>query len=93
MPKRPTRQWIDELDTRTAGVTIGINVFGERPVLSPAQLEKTVGKRQFAEHFAPLVTSISSGLKLVREKDPGKAVIADQVAALTFGAVKLGALE
>jgi hypothetical protein len=88
VPKRPTRQWISESSIRAASVSSGVNIFGERPLLSPAQLEKTMGKRAFAEHFSPLVTSISSGLKLARESEPGVAVMADQVAALTFGAVQ-----
>jgi Protein of unknown function (DUF2800) len=88
VPKRPTRQWVNEDELRGEGVIAGVNVFGERPLLSPAQLEKTIGKRAFTEHFASMVTSISSGLKLVRESDAGTAVKADEVAALTFGAVQ-----
>jgi hypothetical protein len=87
VPKRPTRQWVSEDELRGEGVIAGVSVFGERPVLSPAQLEKAIGKRVFNEHFAPLVTSISSGLKLVRESDATPAVKADEAAALTFGAV------
>jgi hypothetical protein len=86
VPKRATRQWIDEIALRAASVASGVNVFGDRPLLSPAQLEKTIGKRAFDE-FKPLVTSISSGLKLVRENEAGTAVIANEAAALKFGAV------
>jgi Protein of unknown function (DUF2800) len=93
VPKRPTRQWVNEEELRGEAIISGVNVFGERPLLSPAQLEKAVGKRTFNEHFAPLVTSISSGLKLVRESDAAPAVKADEVAALTFGAVQTELLE
>lgn len=88
VPKRPTRHWVDEMQVRDMSVSSGVNVYGERPLLTPAQLEKLVGKRTFADHFAPLVTSISSGLKLVRESDAAPAVKPDEVAALTFGAVQ-----
>jgi hypothetical protein len=88
VPKRPTRQWVDDLRLRDVGVASGVNVYGERPLLTPAQLEKTIGKRTFNEHFGSLVTSVSSGLKLVRESAPGTAVKPDEMAALTFGAVQ-----
>jgi hypothetical protein len=89
VPKRPTRQWVNEDKARVEATKAGLDIYGERPLLSPAQFEKSVGKKVFKQ-FAPLVTAISSGLKLARESDPGEAVIADQVAALTFGAVKIG---
>jgi hypothetical protein len=92
VPKRAQRQWIDEDALRAASISQGVNVFGERPLLSPAQLEKTIGKRAF-DQFKPLVTSISSGLKLVRDTEPGTAVLANEVAALTFGAVAVELLE
>jgi hypothetical protein len=87
VPKRPTRQWASEDAVRAEGVSSGVSVFGERPVLSPAQLEKSIGKKRYTELFAELAVSISSGLKLVRESAPGIAVQADEVAALTFGPV------
>ena len=88
VPKRPTRQWVSEDTLRVESIASGVNIFGERPLLSPAQLEKTVGKRTFKDHFAPLVTSISSGLKLVRESDATPAAAPNEAAALTFGAVQ-----
>lgn len=87
VPKRPTRHWVSEEELKGEGIVSGVNVYDERPLLSPAQLEKAIGKRAFAEHFTSLVTSISSGLKLVRENEAGTAVVANEAAALKFGAV------
>ena len=90
VPKRPTRQWINEDEMRIAATKACVNVYGERPLLSPAQLEKQIGKKAF-KRFAPMAVSISSGMKLARETDPGEAVTADQIAALTFGAIQMEA--
>jgi hypothetical protein len=90
VPKRPTRQWVSEDELKGEGIISGINVFGERPLLSPAQLEKSIGKRAFVDHFAPLVTSIGSGLKLVRASDPAPEAAPNEAAALVFGAVHEG---
>ena len=88
VPTRPQRVWAaDESAIVMAGANAGVNTHGPAPLLSPAQLEKLAGKVKYGQHFAPLVSKVSSGLKLVKADHPGTAVIANEVAAAKFGAV------
>ena len=52
---------------------LGVEIHGERPVLSPPQVEKRLGPDQLAQ-FKPLVTVKSSGLTLVPLSDKRAAV-------------------
>lgn len=72
--KRATRKWVDEdAAAKKLVVELGGIAF-EKPVLkSPAQVEKAVGKKAFAE-YAGLASSISSGYTLVNDSDPRPGV-------------------
>lgn len=78
--KRATRKWVDEeAAAKKLVVELGGIAF-EKPVLkSPAQVEKAVGKKAFAE-YAGLASSISSGYTLVDDSDPrpGVELISEQ---------------
>lgn len=45
-----------------------------KKLVSPAQLEKIVGKKQFANHFSDIVDSKCSGTRLVADDHPGEEV-------------------
>jgi hypothetical protein len=75
--KRAMRRWIDE-----AGVVQMLTSLGyepdemyERSLKSPAQIEKLLGKRDFADHLAFLTEKKSSGTKMVPASDPAPAVV------------------
>lgn len=65
--KRATRKWKDEeaVAKRAAGIK---GAFTAPEVRSPAQLEKLIGKKQFAG-YADLVSKESSGVTLVLDTD------------------------
>ena len=67
--KRATRQWAVDVERVASAVKArGIDPYAEPALLSPAQLEKRVGKVEFRA-YAPLVEAISGGLTLVPESD------------------------
>lgn len=72
--KRATRKWVDE---EAAGKKLVVELGGvafEKPVLkSPAQVEKAVGKKEWAK-YAGLAASVSSGYTLVNDSDPRPGV-------------------
>ena len=72
--KRATRKWVDEeAASKKLVVDLGGVAF-EKPVLkSPAQVEKAVGKKEFAA-YAGLTHSTSSGYTLVNDSDPRPGV-------------------
>lgn len=72
--KRATRKWVDEeAAAKKLVVDLGGIAF-EKPVLkSPAQVEKAVGKKEFAQ-YAGLASSVSSGYTLVNDSDPRPGV-------------------
>lgn len=76
--KRATRKWSDEAAVATLAEKLAINAFDPAPLKSPAQLEKVVGKKAFAD-FASLAPAISSGYTVVPDSDkrPPVALIAD----------------
>jgi len=82
--KRPMRKWAattEEIVNRLSDVKDSL--FTEPEILSPAKIEKIVGKKRFP---SDLVVSISSGLTLAPEHDkrPAAAVdAASEFAALT----------
>jgi pyridoxal biosynthesis lyase PdxS len=70
---------------------LGVDVMAPPEVMSPAQLEKAIGKATFAATFAPMVESISSGLTLVPDSDkrtgtePGAHTADKAIKAFTQG--------
>jgi len=71
--KRGMRAWTSEADAVQLADMLGVEIHGERPVLSPPQVEKRLGPDQLAQ-FKPLVTVKSSGLTLVPLSDKRAAV-------------------
>lgn len=64
-PTRPTRKWVDGLDIlKLLRKFSKLDVVAPRVPLSPAQAEKTLGKKLFKDKLAESVVSQSSGLKL-----------------------------
>lgn len=75
--KRATRKWTDEAQVVTALLGIGYDEdqFNEEPKLkSPAQIEKLLKKKNFAELLSPLVEKKSSGYTMVADSDSRPAV-------------------
>lgn len=75
--KRATRKWIDEAQARTALVSLGYQpeeIDTEPELKSPAQVEKLLKKKPFAELMSPLVEKRSSGYTMVAETDSRSAV-------------------
>lgn len=79
--KRATRQWKEE--PHLQAVVLGkfeelglapAAALTEPTLKSPPQIEKVVGKKNFAEAFSEVVESRSSGLALVSVEDPRQAV-------------------
>jgi hypothetical protein len=67
--KRATRKW---KDAREVSKLLGHNgeCFTEPELKSPAQVEKVLGKKNFAIALAEHVDKQSSGYTLVSESDP-----------------------
>lgn len=72
--KRATRKWTDEHQAQAKAVALNVHPFAEPKMLSPAQIEKLVGKSVFAKDLADLVVQQSSGTNLVPMEDPRPAV-------------------
>lgn len=85
--KRATRKWKDEAEF----VRVGADLVYEQVVRSPAQVEKLIGKKQFALAYASLVEKKSSGTTLVPENDARPA--AKVGAQHEFAALAPGDLE
>jgi hypothetical protein len=66
--KRGTRQWVDEV---AAEKFLGDKAF-EKKLISVAQAEKLVGKKNFPSELA---VSVSSGSTLANEDDPRPAIL------------------
>lgn len=74
VPKRATRQWVDE-DKAVAFLTsAGVEAWAEPKALSPAQAEKALKKAKI-ELPDDLVVSVSTGNTLAPESDPRPAVL------------------
>ena len=73
VPARPARVWnnLDEVKMFAELAGLSQDEYEPRSLVSPAQMEKLVGKKQMP---ADLYSSVSSGLNLVREASEGKAV-------------------
>lgn len=85
VPKRATRKWGDEVEARQLLELFDVDPYAEPEVKSPAQLEKTLGKKKFEALCAEIeatgvkrfVVKESSGLNLVPNDDPrGAAKVA-----------------
>jgi hypothetical protein len=76
--KRANRTWaVDqhtvEIELARAGLAES-DIFKPREILSPAQIEKRLGKKKAAEALTKLVKKESSGPTLVHESDPRQAI-------------------
>lgn len=77
--KRSTRDWQNEKEVAIHCMTLGMppEQYREEPrLLSVAQLEKVVGKKEFAKEFSSFVVKQSSGTTLVPESDNRPALTA-----------------
>lgn len=84
--KRATRKWANEVEAASALENlVPADELYERSLLSPAKVEKLLGKNGKAA-LASLVVSQSSGLTLVHESDKRPAAAARATAQEDFGA-------
>ena len=75
VPKRSTRVWANETLLKNSVKLLGLEIFKPVEVMSPAALEKSLGKAKFRElSLDKDVISVSSGLTLVDEGDKRTAV-------------------
>lgn len=76
VPKRATRQWLDEEKALDAMKDLGVkeNELTETSVLSPAKAEKVLKKYKMTLP-AELIVSVSTGNTLAPEDDPRPAVL------------------
>jgi hypothetical protein len=65
-PTQARRNWIADLDVLAMLRKFSrLDVVAPRKVLSPAEAEKTLGKKVYADKIAKFVTKTSSGMALV----------------------------
>lgn len=92
VPKRASRKWADE-DAQSQIETLAsdpkvtdemLDAITEVKLLSPAQAEKKLGKKQFDAAVAAHVVKTSSGMTLAPEVDP-RSVVARRSAQEAFG--------
>ena len=87
--KRATRRWRDEEDARVALENALTKASDQdvwvKKLKSPAQIEKQIGKKRYAEIAAPLVEKVSSGHTLVATEDPRPAIGSTQKVLELFG--------
>ncbi len=75
VPKRSTRVWAPEARTK-AEMVLGAAAFEiETRFLSPAQLEKKIGKKNAEKFVNEFTSSVSSGFTLVPESDKRGEVV------------------
>jgi hypothetical protein len=76
VPKRGTRQWVDENQVHNwySAQLLDVNNIYERKLKSPAQMEKVLKKHKI-ELPPELVVSVSSGSTLAPESDSRPAVL------------------
>ena len=76
VPKRATRQWVNETAALDALRDLGVkeNELMETSMLSPAKAEKVLKKHKL-ELPRDLVVSVSTGNTLAPEEDPRPAVL------------------
>ena len=76
VPKRSTRQWVDEAKAEQALMMAGLSAddIFKKELLSPAQAEK-VAKKAKVDFPADQVVAISSGNTIAPDSDPRPAVV------------------
>ncbi len=79
--RRANRKWSSEAELKSWGEQAGVCVYSDPEVMSPAQLEKSLGKGNKHLFPADLVVKQSSGLSLAPEWDKRPAVNAVPAAA------------
>lgn len=72
--KRANRTWIDEAAATKMLAEHGDAIYAPRELKSPAQMEKTLGKRVFSTYEPTLVVKRSSGVTMAPAHDPRPAV-------------------
>lgn len=78
--KRSTRKWVNTDAVATeALLKFGRLAFSEPELLSPAQMEKQVGKKMLGNFVDENTSAVSSGTILVTESDPRPAVTSAQL--------------
>ncbi len=82
--KRATRQWRDEQAARAAFQSLP-GAMTQPELRSPAQIEKLVGKKKFAEATAELVVKESSGYALAPAEDKRAPVTPVEKVLQLFG--------
>ena len=76
VPKRPTRQWVDEETAQQALIDAGVPIdeIFETVMLSPAKVEKLLKKRKLSLPD-DIVVAVSSGTTIAPESDPRPATV------------------
>jgi hypothetical protein len=72
--KRARRYWIDGAAEQKQVLKLGSDAYETPELKSPAQMEKMLGKKQFAALMGPLVGKRSTGTTMAPDSDPRPAV-------------------
>ena len=75
-PKKGTRKWKDERMVKQRLASEGLTGFMEEKLSSPAQVEKLAKKQGVQLDLFDLITTESSGVKIVRETDAAASATA-----------------
>lgn len=78
-PKRGVRKWVDERLVRQRLASEGLEGFISESLATPAQVERLAKKQKVQVDLFDLITSESSGTKLVRETNSAAAAAASAV--------------
>lgn len=86
VPKRALRRWAtpDAILETLDKTLLGKDNYSVRSILSPAQVEKKIGKQRYDQHVAQHVTKQSSGVTLAPVGDPRARVAAGRTAQEAF---------
>lgn len=93
VPKRALRVWdvdADKLREEMDRLGVPPETYLETALRSPAQVEKRMGRKHYAQHAAQFVTRQSSGLTLAPEGDPRRRTVARLTGADVFGPKSAG---
>lgn len=72
--KRARREWLPGAEEAKPVLKLGQEAYEEPELKSPAQMEKMLGKKQFAATMGELVIKRSTGTTVVPDSDPRPAV-------------------
>ncbi len=72
--KRARRYWLDDAEQNPQVLKLGSDAYEEPELKSPAQMEKMLGKKQFASLLGSLVGKRSTGTTMAPDSDPRPAV-------------------